>query len=135
MTTFYFAETQDRHSLRRAEKLNAEDLETAKEAAVQAQMFQNSVLIVGARTDDSGFIPSDAILSIFENGEWEDGERRVGRPRVDKSVRTVSKSITLRPDEWAALAAADPDGSPTREAVRRLRASLERVPRTLDAQR
>ena len=39
--------------------------------------------------------------------------------------RTVNKSVCLRPEEWAKLAAAAPDGSPNKEAARRLRASLE----------
>ena len=64
-----------------------------------------------------------------------DWQPRIGRPKTAPSARTVSKSITLRPDEWAALAEADPDGSPTREAVRRLRASLAPSPRNPDAQR
>lgn len=48
----------------------------------------------------------------------------IGRPRVPASEKAETKSITLRPAEWAVLAEADPDGSATREAVRRLRATI-----------
>ena len=48
----------------------------------------------------------------------------IGRPKLPEGQRKEQKGITLIPDEWAALAAADPDGSATREAARRLRRSL-----------
>ena len=48
----------------------------------------------------------------------------IGRPRLPEGQRKEQRGITLRPAEWAALAAADPDGSATREAARRLRRSL-----------
>ena len=48
----------------------------------------------------------------------------IGRPRVPAEQKAEAKSITLRPAEWAALAAADPAGSATREAARRLRRSI-----------
>lgn len=47
-----------------------------------------------------------------------------GRKKKDGG-RTVNKSVCLRPEEWQALAEAAPDGSPNKEAARRLRASLE----------
>lgn len=55
------------------------------------------------------------------------GGARPGAGRKRKGAgRTVNKSICLRPEEWQALADAAPDGSPNKEAARRLRASLER---------
>lgn len=48
----------------------------------------------------------------------------IGRPRLPEGQRGEQKGITLRPAEWAVLAEADPDGNPTREAVRRLRATI-----------
>lgn len=48
----------------------------------------------------------------------------IGRPRLPEGQRGEQKGITLTPAEWAALAAADPDGSATREAARRLRRSI-----------
>lgn len=48
----------------------------------------------------------------------------IGRPKLPEGQRGEQKGITLTPAEWAALAAADPDGSATREAARRLRRSL-----------
>lgn len=46
-----------------------------------------------------------------------------GRKRKEAG-RTVNKSVCLRPEEWQALADAATDGSPNKEAARRLRASL-----------
>lgn len=51
-------------------------------------------------------------------------KRRPGRPRLPEDKKGEQHMITLLPAEWAALAAADPDGSATREAARRLRRSL-----------
>lgn len=48
-----------------------------------------------------------------------------GRPLLPTGERTISKSITLMREEWIALAEAAVDGSPTKEAARRLRASLQ----------
>lgn len=48
----------------------------------------------------------------------------IGRPKLPEGKRGEQKGITLTPAEWAALAAADPDGSATREAARRLRRSI-----------
>lgn len=51
--------------------------------------------------------------------------KQTGRPRLPQKELRTGRTISLRPEEWAALALADPDGSPTREAARRLRASLQ----------
>ena len=46
-----------------------------------------------------------------------------GRRRDPATLATV-RGVCLYPWEWEALAAAAADGSPTREAARRLRASI-----------
>ena len=48
-----------------------------------------------------------------------------GRKPLKPGQKVISKSITLLPSEWDELAAADPNGVPTREAQRRLRATLK----------
>lgn len=45
-------------------------------------------------------------------------------PRRPPEALATARNVVLYPHEWAALAAAAPDGSATKEAARRLRASL-----------
>jgi len=45
-----------------------------------------------------------------------------GRPKVDDKI--VSKSVSLKVSEWEQLQRESPDGSPTKEIIRRIRASL-----------
>ena len=50
--------------------------------------------------------------------------RKRGVTTTPPDAVTQSRSVTLRAAEWQALADAAPDGSPNKEAARRLRASL-----------
>lgn len=51
-------------------------------------------------------------------------KKACGRKRLPEGTKAESRSVTLFPWEWDALAAADPDGRATLEAQRRLRESL-----------
>lgn len=55
------------------------------------------------------------------------GGRRegAGRKPMPPENKPQSRSVTLRIEEWERLAALAEDGSPTKEAARRVRASLE----------
>lgn len=57
-------------------------------------------------------------------GGWRPGAGRPKKSGKPGSQKAVNKSISLYPEEWDALAAEAVDGSPNREAARRLRASL-----------
>lgn len=62
MTTYYIAELQNLASIRKAEKITANDLAGAKRAASKNQTFQGTVLKV---MDAEGYL-----LAVKENGQW-----------------------------------------------------------------
>lgn len=63
---------------------------------------------------------------MSSEGKKKHGGQRpgAGRNPLPCGERTISKSITLMREEWIALAEAAVDGSPTKEAARRIRESL-----------
>ena len=68
MQTFYIAEMQNPQSRRKAEKILAKSLASAKRKATQTQYFQGTTLAIGYEIDDEGFI-TDVICQKVD-GKW-----------------------------------------------------------------
>ena len=71
LNSYYIVETQS-GGYRQAEEIKACDLISAQRHAESMQMFQGTELVIGARVDDRGFIPDDAVLSVYSHGAWRE---------------------------------------------------------------
>lgn len=70
MQTFYIAELQNPFSFRKAEKILAKSLASAKRKASKMQCFYGTVLEIGFQVDKNGFILEPISQKI--NGKWQD---------------------------------------------------------------
>lgn len=66
-------------------------------------------------------------MSNTHGGARPGAGRKPGSVKPDKD-KAITKSVCLTPAEWQQLADAAPDGSPNKEAARRLWASLAPSP-------
>ena len=71
LNCYYVAEVQD-GGYREASEIKACDLISAQRQAEEKQMFQGTELVIGARVDNQGFIPDDAVLSVYSHGAWRE---------------------------------------------------------------
>ena len=70
--TFYFSETTDTNSLKKALQLKATNLTAAKREASRKQVFLNSILTIGTAVNEDGFILPKHVLAVrSEDGKWE----------------------------------------------------------------
>ena len=67
---WYVMETADRGGKTKAESFKAKSLTSAKRTASRRQMFEGTVLYLGADIDDNGFVSNP--LSIKRGGKWTD---------------------------------------------------------------
>lgn len=68
MTTYYYAEIQNKNSFKRAKVLKATTLEAAKREASREQLFFGTVLEIGTYIDGNGFIQLPVAQKI--NSKW-----------------------------------------------------------------
>ena len=87
--------------------------------AVKAACSARKGADVYVECEDGWLNPDGQIVQESERLTWR---KKMGRPR--QKEKAISRSVTLMQGEWEMLAQADPDGSPTRETARRLRAKL-----------
>ena len=66
--TFYIAEMQNTQSRRKAQKILAKDLASAKRKASKAQCFCGTVMAIGHEIDSEGYI-TDVICTKVD-GKW-----------------------------------------------------------------
>ena len=68
MNTYYIAEVQNVGSFSKAEKITAKDLASAKRKASKSQCFYGTVLQIGTKVNESGFILNPIATKV--NGKW-----------------------------------------------------------------
>lgn len=68
MHTYYFAELQNRHSYRQAEKISATSLKDAQRIALSKQFFRGTVIEISNHVNRDGFILKPRC--VYENGAW-----------------------------------------------------------------
>lgn len=68
MKKWYVMEVQNIGAFAKAEAFEAKSLASAKRAASRRQVFQGTVLYLGAEVDGNGFVINP--IAIKERGEW-----------------------------------------------------------------
>ena len=70
MKTYYVAELQNVYSYREASIIKAQSLTHAKKLATRAQVFCDTVLVIGLSVNESGFITHPICRKV--GGVWAD---------------------------------------------------------------
>lgn len=71
--TYYFVETMNANSFRKAEALKADTLTAAKREASRKSCFYGTTITIGTRLLDGsdGFVDPDSVVAVKSNGKWE----------------------------------------------------------------
>lgn len=69
--TYYFMETTELGSFRKAEALKAGNLVAAKREASRKACFYGSSLTIGTAVGPDGFVVPDSIVAVKSDGKWD----------------------------------------------------------------